>query len=66
MTRMTCHFEFTPLQYVEITLFGLGYKGRVARCILRSNAEAIYEVEFAVGGEFQRREFFADEIEATE
>ena len=57
-------FDFAPFDWVRVTMFGLGYKGRVVRCVWRDGADT-YEVEYAADGKFERREFYADEIEYT-
>lgn len=59
-------FEREPGDYVRISLFGLNYNGRVARCIYDGADDAIYEVQYADDkGTLLRGEFDADELETA-
>lgn len=58
-------FEFAPHDYVTVTLFGIGYKGRVQRCILDDGVSK-YDVQYADDrGELKRGEFYADELKGV-
>jgi hypothetical protein len=60
--KFSAVFEFSPLDYVSITLFGLNYRGRVARCMATSGKH-VYEVEYVNDtGELKRGEFNEDEL----
>ena len=56
-------FQFSPLQYVKVSLYGLQYDGRVIRCIHESGG-ILYDVDYAHNGELRRREFYEDELSA--
>jgi hypothetical protein len=56
-------FAFAPGDYVTVTHLGLGFKGRVTRCVWGASAKRYYEVDFNAEGEIKCREFYEDEIE---
>ena len=60
---MTVEFRFAPHQSVIVTAYGLNLIGRVQRCVHGPSGNA-YDVEYAVDGKIERREFWEDELKA--
>ena len=54
-------FRFDPDEYVNVTLFGLNFEGRVQRCIWNGRRN-LYDVEYCRDGNIERREFAEDEL----
>jgi len=61
MSNFKVSFRFKPLQFVKIKAYDLRLNGRVIRCI-HDGFQPMYEVEYAIEGDIQRREFLEDEI----
>ncbi len=55
-------FRFSPRQHVIVSFLGLNYRGRINRCI-QDGGPNLYQVDYAVDGEIQSREFYEDELE---
>jgi len=56
--------KFAVLQYVKISVHGLGYHGRVMRIIFDGGPQTIYGVNYICDGSLNNAEFFEDELEA--
>ena len=65
---MTVEFRFAPHQSVIVTAYGLNLIGRVQRCVhgpcVHGPSGNTYDVEYAVDGKIERREFWEDELKA--
>lgn len=58
-------FKFHPQDYVTVMACGVGYRGRVLRCIWEGERGHLYDVQYVDDrGEFKRGEFAPDELEA--
>lgn len=65
MSSLTQSFKFAPLDYVTITSHGNKIAGRVLRCIIEDGSQPMYDIDYMDHGEFRRREFYEDELEAN-
>lgn len=58
----TVTYKFSPLDFVELTAYGLEVPGRVVGVGLQPGGIRTYEVEFAINGDIHKRLFYEDEI----
>ena len=61
---MNIEFKFSPKERVKITSYGLNCEGRVHRCYVNCSGHIFYDVEYALHGKIEGRDFFEDDLES--